>query len=80
MTLGLSGHSVAIVQAVFVTFLWSTSWVLIKIGLDDLALPPLTFAGRRYLLAALIVLPLAAPGLRAAARAGHEGRRHVLAS
>jgi drug/metabolite transporter (DMT)-like permease len=33
-------------QAMLVTFLWSTSWILIKFGLQDL--PPLTFAGFRY--------------------------------
>jgi drug/metabolite transporter (DMT)-like permease len=38
-------------QALFVTFLWSTSWVLIKIGLEDI--PALTFAGLRYSLAFL---------------------------
>ncbi len=46
----------ALLQALFVTFLWSTSWVLIKIGLADI--PPLTFAGLRYTLAFLILLPL----------------------
>lgn len=44
-------------QALFVTFLWSTSWVLIKIGLVDI--PALTFAGLRYSLAFLCLLPLA---------------------
>ena len=46
----------AILQAVFVTFLWSTSWVLIKIGLRG-NLPPITFAGLRYALAALCLAP-----------------------
>ena len=45
----------AIFQALLVTFLWSTSWVLIKISLNDI--PPLTFAGLRYSLAAVILLP-----------------------
>ena len=49
-------HALAVLQALFVTFLWSTSWVLIKIGLDDLDLKPLSFAGLRYALAALILL------------------------
>lgn len=53
----------AIGQALLVTFLWSTSWVLIKIGLNDQALPPLTFAGLRYALAAIVLLPLALPAL-----------------
>jgi len=44
----------AILQALFVVFLWATSWVLIKIGLQDL--PPLTFAGIRYLTAFLCLL------------------------
>lgn len=45
----------AIFQALLVTFLWSTSWVLIKFSIDDI--PPLTFAGLRYTLAAIILLP-----------------------
>ncbi|HOG80424.1 MAG TPA: DMT family transporter [Anaerolineaceae bacterium] len=53
----------AILLALLVVFLWSTSWVLIKIGLKDI--PALTFAGLRYVLAALILLPLA---LRSAGR------------
>ena len=44
-------------QALFVTFLWATSWVLIKIGLRDM--PALTFAGLRYGLAFLCLLPFA---------------------
>ncbi|MEW6030528.1 MAG: DMT family transporter [Chloroflexota bacterium] len=46
----------AILQAVFVTFLWSTSWVLIKIGLRS-DLPALTFAGLRYFAAFLCLIP-----------------------
>ena len=45
----------AILQALLVTFLWSTSWVLIKYALDEI--PPLTFAGLRYTLAFVILLP-----------------------
>ena len=47
----------AILQAILVTFLWSTSWVLIKIGLQ-VNLPALTFAGLRYTLAFLCLIPL----------------------
>lgn len=50
-----SPHFTAVFQALFVTFLWSTSWVLIKIGLEDI--PALTFAGLRYGLAFLCLLP-----------------------
>lgn len=46
----------ALLQALLVTFLWSTSWVLIKFGLGDI--PPLTFAGLRYTLASIILLLL----------------------
>jgi drug/metabolite transporter (DMT)-like permease len=56
-------HALALLQAFFVTFLWSTSWVLIKVGLDEI--PPLVFAGLRYGLATLVLLPFA---LRAAPR------------
>ena len=45
----------AILLALLVTFIWSTSWVLIKIGLRDI--PALTFAGMRYSLAFLCLAP-----------------------
>lgn len=53
----LSPRLVAVLQALLVTLLWSFSWVLIKIGLADI--PPLTFAGLRYVLAFLCLLPFA---------------------
>lgn len=56
----------AVLQGLFVTFLWSTSWVLVKIGLDELDLQPLSFAGLRYALAALILLPFGVRAMRAA--------------
>jgi drug/metabolite transporter (DMT)-like permease len=62
-------HLVAAGQALLVTFLWSTSWVLIKIGFDEHALRPLGFAGLRYALAAAILLPFGVRALRAPARA-----------
>jgi drug/metabolite transporter (DMT)-like permease len=53
-----SKHLKAVLQALLVTFLWSTSWVFIKIGLQT-DLPALTFAGLRYTLAFLCLLPFA---------------------
>lgn len=50
-----SPHAGSVLQALFVTFLWSTSWVLIKFGLADI--PPVTFAGLRYFLAFLALIP-----------------------
>ena len=47
----------AIFIALFVVFLWATSWVLIKIGLEEI--PPLTFAGLRYMLAFICLMPFA---------------------
>lgn len=47
----MSPHFIAVLQAVFVVFLWATSWVFVKIGLQDI--PPLLFAGLRYFLAFL---------------------------
>jgi drug/metabolite transporter (DMT)-like permease len=63
-----SARAGAVAQALFVTFLWSTSWVLIKVGLRDI--PPLTFAGLRYVLAFLCLLSfvLASPAERTALR------------
>jgi drug/metabolite transporter (DMT)-like permease len=46
----------AILMALLVTFLWSTSWVLIKTSLTEIS--PLTFAGLRYFFAFLVLLPL----------------------
>jgi drug/metabolite transporter (DMT)-like permease len=52
-----SPHTRTVLQALLVTFLWSTSWVLIKIGLEEI--PALPFAGLRYTLAFLFLLPFA---------------------
>ena len=62
---------VAAAQALFVTFLWATSWVLIRIGLTDLDLQPISFAGLRYALAAAILAPFGWRALRRARRGGH---------
>ncbi len=43
--------------ALFVVFLWATSWVLIKIGLEEI--PALTFAGLRYMLGFICLIPFA---------------------
>jgi drug/metabolite transporter (DMT)-like permease len=48
-------HHFQRLQALFVTFLWSTSWVLIKFGLKEI--PPISFAGIRYTLAFLTLIP-----------------------
>jgi drug/metabolite transporter (DMT)-like permease len=63
----------AILQALLVTFLWSTSWVLIKIGLQDI--PALTFAGLRYVLAFFCLLPLFLRSSSRAALGRLSGRR-----
>jgi len=47
----------SILLALLVTLLWSTSFVIIKIGLAEI--PPLTFAGLRYTVAFIFLLPLA---------------------
>lgn len=63
-------HLNAVLLALFVTLLWSSSWVLIKWGLADIA--PLPFAGLRYALAALLLAPviLTADNRRALAGCG----------
>lgn len=50
-----SSHIRSIGQALFVTFLWSTSFIIIKLGLIEI--PPITFAGLRYSLAFLCFIP-----------------------
>lgn len=49
-------HISTVLIALFVVFLWATSWVFIKIGLEDI--PALTFAGLRYTLAFLCLIPV----------------------
>ncbi len=48
-------HIIPILQALLVTLLWSSSFVIIKIGLEEI--PPLIFAGARYFIAFLVLLP-----------------------
>ncbi len=68
----LRSHLSAVLLALFVTALWSSSWVLIKWGLADME--PLPFAGLRYALAALLLAPIAlTPANRA--RLARCGRR-----
>ncbi|HEX5808843.1 MAG TPA: DMT family transporter [Anaerolineales bacterium] len=51
-----SQQVIAVLQAIFVTVLWASSWVLIKVGLRA-SLPALTFAGLRYVLAFGCLVP-----------------------
>jgi drug/metabolite transporter (DMT)-like permease len=44
----------AILEALFVAFLWSTSFIIVKFGSNDI--PPLLFASLRYLVASIILL------------------------
>lgn len=54
---GSKGRLIALLQGLFVTFLWSTSYVLVKTGLHTI--PPLTFAAFRYVIASLVLLSAA---------------------
>ena len=47
----------AIFEALFVTFLWSSSYILTKFGLVNIQ--PLTLVGLRYLIASLALIPIA---------------------
>lgn len=60
-----SSRRVAIILGVVVTFLWATSVVLIRIGVSDEEVEPIGFAGTRFALAAMLLLPFALPGIRA---------------
>ncbi|MBY8999724.1 MAG: EamA family transporter [Candidatus Heimdallarchaeota archaeon] len=46
----------SIFQALFVTILWSSSWPIMKLGLEEI--PPLFFAGLRYFIASLILVTI----------------------
>lgn len=47
-------HMLSLIEASLVTFLWSSSYILIRIGLEEIN--PLAFAAYRYFLASLILL------------------------
>jgi drug/metabolite transporter (DMT)-like permease len=53
-------HLGAVALGLLVTFLWSSSWVLIRWGLDDEGLSPVSFAALRYALAACLLVGWAA--------------------
>jgi drug/metabolite transporter (DMT)-like permease len=65
VTVFRSGHLWAVLQALLVAFLWSTSFVLIKFGLKEI--PAIPFAGLRYTIAFGCLLPLLLSGKRLAA-------------
>ncbi len=48
-------HLAATLQALLVTFLWSTSLIIIKIYINEI--PPLLFAGLRYAIAVVLLAP-----------------------
>jgi drug/metabolite transporter (DMT)-like permease len=52
----ITRHYRAVGEAVFVTVLWASSWVIIKFGLEEI--PPITFSGFRYIIAAVILLAI----------------------
>ncbi len=74
----MSDHYRAVLLALFVTVLWSSSWVIIRFGLDDAGLEPITFAGLRYGAAAAILVGFLAarPARRSDLRALERG--HLL--
>lgn len=47
---------IAVIQAIFVTTLWSSSFIIIKFGLGEI--PPLTYASLRYAFGSLILIAL----------------------
>lgn len=69
---------VAVLEALLVVTLWSSSWILIKWGLRDI--PPLTFAGLRYLVAFLVLLPFAMSKANRTALAGLSPRSWLMLS
>jgi drug/metabolite transporter (DMT)-like permease len=48
-------HLKTILLNLLVVIIWSSSWILIKLGLRDI--PALTFAGLRYFMAFLVPTP-----------------------
>lgn len=53
-------HRRAVVLAIAVTFLWSSSWILTRWAIDDHGMTPILGAGLRYLLACVILASVVA--------------------
>ncbi len=49
-------HIFIVLQAILVTIMWSSSFVIIKFGLDEI--PPITYAALRYSFASLLLIGL----------------------
>ncbi|HOP08690.1 MAG TPA: DMT family transporter, partial [Candidatus Methanofastidiosa archaeon] len=49
-----SRRTVSMLEAGLVTFLWSSSFIFIKLGLEDI--PPMTFAAYRYTMASAVLM------------------------
>jgi len=67
----------SLLLALFVTVIWSFSWVLIKIGLQD-DIPPLTFAGLRYSIASVILLVVTLRAYKHRPAIRNMTRSHIL--
>ncbi len=48
-------HRRALVLAIVVTFLWSSSWVMLRWAIEDHGMTPILGAGLRYLLACIVI-------------------------
>lgn len=70
-------HRRALILALIVTVLWSSSWVIIRFGLDDEGLDPITFAGMRYVMAALVLIGVVASRPTARQRVRALDRRQL---
>ena len=67
----------ALAAALAVTVLWSSSWVIIRVGLRHDRLPPLTFAGLRYVIAAAALWAAVAMNRKARGQLARLTRRSV---
>lgn len=70
-------HRRALVLAIVVTFLWSSSWVMLRWAIEDHGMTPILGAGLRYLLACIVIASVV--GARPADRRalGGIGRRDL---
>lgn len=72
-TVSTRDYIFAVLQAFFVTVLWSSSWVIIKFGLEEL--PPLYYAAFRYFIGSFLLIMMVFTNPSHRMKVKHQSRK-----